>query len=77
MQKGFEMAKSRKLPIEILTEQEVVSLIRACSRRAPTGIRNAAMIAVMYRSGLRIGEVLAYFIYVRHCRFVISKQERE
>jgi site-specific recombinase XerD len=33
--------------------------MRACSRRAPTGIRNRALIAVAWRSGLRIGEVLA------------------
>lgn len=51
--------KSRKLPAEPLTELEVVGLIKACSRRAPTGIRNAALIAVLYRSGLRIGEALA------------------
>jgi site-specific recombinase XerD len=33
-------------------------LIRACSRRAPTGIRNRALIAVLWRCGLRIGEAL-------------------
>ncbi len=45
--------------IEILTDDEVTSLIRACSRRAPTGIRNAALVAVMYRAGLRVSEALA------------------
>jgi site-specific recombinase XerD len=34
-------------------------LIRGCSNRAPTGIRNRALIALAWRSGLRIGEVLA------------------
>jgi len=32
----------------------VVALIRACSTRASTGIRNRALIAVLWRSGLRI-----------------------
>ncbi len=34
-------------------------MIRACSTRAPTGIRNRALIAVLCRSGLRIAEALA------------------
>ncbi len=36
-----------------------MALIRACSPRAPTGIRNRALIAVLWRSGLRISEALA------------------
>jgi site-specific recombinase XerD len=31
----------------------------ACSRRAATGVRNKALLAVLYRSGLRISEALA------------------
>jgi len=37
------------------------SLRAACSRRAPTGIRNRALLAVLFRSGLRIFEALALF----------------
>ncbi len=48
-------------PVEILTAEEVKSLLRACSGRAPTGIRNRAMIALGWRGGLRLGEVLALF----------------
>ncbi len=33
--------------------------MRGCSRRAPTGVRNRALIAVLWRCGLRIGEALA------------------
>jgi site-specific recombinase XerD len=36
-----------------------MALLKACSRRAPTGVRNAALIVVLYRTGLRIGEALA------------------
>ena len=35
------------------------ALIRACSKRAITGIRNQALIVVLYRAGLRISEALA------------------
>jgi len=48
-----------KFAIETLTRDEVSDLIRACSRRSSTGIRNAALLAVLYRGGLRIGEALA------------------
>ncbi len=48
-------------PVEILTAEEVKSLLRACSGRAPTGIRNRAMIALGWRGGLRLGEVLSAF----------------
>lgn len=51
--------KPRKLPAEILSRDEVRDLLAACSRRAPSGIRNRALIALIYRSGLRIGEALA------------------
>lgn len=46
-------------PAEVLTRDEVRRLIAACSRRAPTGIRNAALMATMYRTGLRVSEALA------------------
>ena len=49
----------RRYPAEVLPPAEVEALLRACSRRAPTGIRNRALIAVLYRAGLRIGEALA------------------
>jgi site-specific recombinase XerD len=49
----------KKLDADLLTGQEIEALIKACSGRAPSGIRNRALIAVAWRSGLRIGEVLA------------------
>jgi len=44
----------QKLPPEILTEGEVRALLRVPSSRAPTGIRNRALIVVLYRGGLRV-----------------------
>src|SRR6266496_2415806 len=49
----------RRLDADLLTPKEIESLIRACSNRAPTGVRNRALIALAWRSGLRIGELLA------------------
>ena len=51
--------KGRKLPAEPLTQDEVKSLLKACSNRASTGIRNRALIAVFYRAGLRVKEALS------------------
>lgn len=50
---------SCRYPTEVLTEDEVGRLMRACSPKAPTGIRNRALIGTLYRGGLRIGEALA------------------
>ena len=51
--------KGKKYPPEILTDHEVQNLVRACSSRSPTGIRNRSLIVVLYRGGLRIAEALA------------------
>jgi site-specific recombinase XerD len=52
-------ATSRRRPPEVLSEAEVIALLKACSTRAPTGVRNRALIAVLWRCGLRISEALA------------------
>jgi site-specific recombinase XerD len=51
--------KGKKFPAEPLTAEEVRALLNACSKRAPTGIRNRSLLAVLYRGGLRLGEALA------------------
>jgi len=51
--------KDKKFPPEPLTDDEARRLLKACSDRAPTGIRNRALLAVMYRCGLRCDEALA------------------
>ena len=50
---------SRRLPPEVLTEPEVRALLAACGEFSPVALRNRALIAVLYRSGLRISEALA------------------
>jgi integrase/recombinase XerD len=51
--------KPRKLDADLLTQAEIEALLRSCSRRAPTGIRNAALITILWRTGLRVSESLA------------------
>lgn len=51
--------KGTKLAVEILTPEEVSALQSQCSRTAPTGIRNRALIGVLFRVQLRISEALA------------------
>ena len=51
--------KGRTFPAEPLTPDEVAAIIGACSARSRTGIRNRALLILLYRSGLRISEALA------------------
>lgn len=51
--------KGAKLPPEPLTRDEAVALMNACSRRAPTGKRDRALICVLWRGQLRVSEALA------------------
>jgi site-specific recombinase XerD len=53
--------KGKTYPPEILSEDEVRQLVRACSNRAPTGIRNRALLTLLYRTGLRISEALGLY----------------
>jgi hypothetical protein len=55
-QRRGKVRRSRRLDADLLTAKEIERLLRACSHRAPTGVRNRAMIAIAWRSGLRIGE---------------------
>jgi integrase/recombinase XerD len=43
----------------LLTVEDVRLLARACSNRAPTGIRNRALVLLLHCGGLRISEALA------------------
>ena len=47
----------RRLPPEVLSPEEIAAMMDACSD-TPAGIRNRALITVLYRAGLRINEAL-------------------
>lgn len=51
--------KGKRFPAQPLSGDEIKALIRTCSKRSSTGIRNAALIATLYRAGLRVSEALA------------------
>lgn len=48
-----------KYPVEVPTTDEVLALMGACSRRGSAGIRDRALIMVLWRGGLRISEALS------------------
>ena len=52
------MPTARKKPIEILTPDEFGLLVAQCSRRARSGIRDAALLWVIYGAALRVSEAL-------------------
>ena len=47
----------RKLPV-VLTEAEIVRLLEAPDRTASRGVRDAAMLHLMYAAGLRVSELV-------------------
>jgi hypothetical protein len=50
--------RGRARPVELCSEREVQALLGACSHRSATGVRNRALIALLYCSGLKISEAL-------------------
>lgn len=58
----YDHHKGKKLPPEIYTRDEVERLIRACPHTSSIGVRNRALIAVLYRAGLRISEALDLYL---------------
>ena len=51
--------KGEKFPAEPLSREEVITLMNVCSRRAPTGKRDRALICILWRGQLRVSEALA------------------
>ncbi|MBK7405831.1 MAG: tyrosine-type recombinase/integrase [Phycisphaerales bacterium] len=51
----------RRFPPEVLTDAEVRALMDACGDGLPSCHRNRALIALLYRGGLRVSEALALY----------------
>ncbi len=54
--------KGKKFPPEVLTTDEAIALLNAASTASSTGIRNRALLAVLWRAGLRVNECLALYL---------------
>ena len=61
MKKKSPANKGKKYPPEVLSSEEITGLLKAPSNRAPTGIRNRALLYLGYRAALRLSEVLSLF----------------
>lgn len=48
-----------KSPPEVLSVEEAEQVLRQPNRGSATGLRNRCMLELMYRAGLRVGEVVA------------------
>ncbi len=51
--------KGKTFPAEVLTPGEVRAMLAECSETSSYGIRHKALITLLYRTGLRLGEALA------------------
>ena len=58
---GTPANKGKTYPVEILTPDEIRDLARQCSPTTSLGLRHRALIVLLYRTGLRIGEALALY----------------
>jgi site-specific recombinase XerD len=56
--RGGGRERKRKLP-KTISRDEAAALMKAPNLQAPTGLRNRCVLELMYRAGLRVGEVLA------------------
>lgn len=52
------IASPKRLP-EVLTKEEALRLLSQPNKKAPTGLRNRLILQLMYRAGLRVGEIVA------------------
>jgi integrase/recombinase XerD len=49
--------KGRRYPAEVLEPAEVQALLDQLSRKSKSGIRNRALVVLLYKSGLRVSEI--------------------
>ena len=52
-------SKGKTYPAEVLTPEELRALLAQCSSTSSYGLRHRALITLLYRTGLRLGEGLA------------------
>ena len=57
--RGRPAEQGRQVPARGAHPDEVAAIIGQCSPKAPTGIRNRALLMLLYWSGLRVAELTA------------------
>lgn len=55
------MAKKQNLPGTVFTLEEIQLILDGCSKTCLSGVRNRALLAIMFGSGLRISEAINLF----------------
>lgn len=63
MRSKLSSHKGERYAIDVLSSDEVRALLDGCNKRYYSGSRNRAVIAVLYRCGLRVSEALALSIH--------------
>lgn len=56
--RGPHLADHGKLAPTVFTNDDVLAILGTCNQRSPSGLRDAALIAVVYSGALRIHEAL-------------------
>ena len=49
--------EEKRLPKSVLTEKEVMSILESCDTRTPLGMRNRAVLELLYSCGIRTSEL--------------------
>jgi integrase/recombinase XerD len=79
--KAFAAPKQKKSLPKVLAVEEVVALLEAIDREKPLGLRNLALLELIYGSGLRVSELLSIEIEDIHLNnayvMVRGKGEKE
>lgn len=62
---GIELPRfgPRNPPRNVPTEEEVAALLATPDRRTPLGLRDQAMLEVLYSTGMRVGELVRLKVY--------------
>jgi len=56
---GIKLTKYRVSPQPIYSVEEIKELLRSCVLKTPTGIRDYAIVTVLFDTGVRVGELIS------------------
>jgi integrase/recombinase XerD len=73
--KGFEAPKIEKSLPKVLSVDEVVRLLETIDHTKPLGLRNAALLELIYGSGLRVTELLSIMALVALRNYIVKARD--